>query len=82
MTALLASVLPRVEDPIPETIGLGTVFAIAGACGVIGAILGGLDRLRTREEHNRDWWTSWGLATGLFIGTVFYLLSLIAQVLS
>jgi hypothetical protein len=32
-------VLPRVEDPWPETVGLGLPFTLAGAGGVLAGVL-------------------------------------------
>jgi hypothetical protein len=75
------SALPRVEDPIPDTIGIDTVFAIAGAGGTIGAVLGSFTKLRSRKR-TREWWTTAGLIGGLATGVAFYLVSLAAQVLS
>jgi len=37
---VLVSTLPRVEDPIPETIGFGSIVFAAGAGGVWGFWIG------------------------------------------
>jgi hypothetical protein len=79
MLTLLADALPHVEDPIPDTIGVDTVFAIAGAGGVIGTVIGSFGR---SSERSRDGWTRAGLIVGFFAGAAFYLLSLAVQLLS
>ena len=77
----MATALPRVENPIPETIGLETVFAFAGAGGVFGTILGSIDRLRTRQR-SREWWTRVGLQFGFFFGALLYIAAVIGQLVS
>lgn len=37
---LLIAILPRVENPIPDTIGVGFIFSTAGAGGVVMLVLG------------------------------------------
>jgi hypothetical protein len=36
---LFGSVFPRVEDPLPKSIGLGFPFALAGAGGVFAGVI-------------------------------------------
>ena len=75
----IATALPQVEDPWPETIGLDFPFTVAGAASVASlsaAVL--LDR----SEKSRDRWTRNGLAGGFIGGAAVYLLALAAQVLS
>jgi hypothetical protein len=36
---IFASFLPEVEDPWPETIGLGFPFTLAGAGAIVGLVL-------------------------------------------
>lgn len=76
----LATTVPEVEDPIPDTIGLGLIFAVAAAGGVLGAVIGAFDRFRDRE-HTRSWWTNTGIAVGFFTGLVIYLAAAAYQVL-
>jgi hypothetical protein len=71
-------VLPKVEDLIPETIALGSIISLAGGLGVLSFGLATLLRLSDAE---RDSWTRWGTATGLGMGSAFYLMALLVQVL-
>jgi len=48
---VLALLLPRVENPWPETIGIGLPFAIAGAGGVLAGALYVGD---SKAGHDRD----------------------------
>lgn len=45
----LISLLPRVEDPIPDAIGVGIIFSTAGAGGVVMLVLGSMLGLSTAE---------------------------------
>jgi hypothetical protein len=69
------SILPRVENPLPESIGLGFPIATAGAGGVLaGVIYTGASPVR----RNRA--ISLGGLFGFGIGAAVYLLSLAVQV--
>jgi hypothetical protein len=69
--------LPEAEDPIPDRIGWCHVFALAGAGGVLGEIVGfGL------SPAEREWAVRVGNLTGFCFGIGAYCLSLLAQVLS
>lgn len=72
---LLGSFFPRIEDPWPETIGLGLPFTVAGAGGVLAGVL-----FANSLPARRD---KWILRLGLWgfrLGAAFYLLSLAVQV--
>ena len=74
-SAALASVLPRVEDPWPESIGIELPFTLAG----IGTVLFGFALAEAAPER-RDRASQKGGVYGFWIGTLFYALSLANQV--
>lgn len=78
-TFLLGQVLglPEVEDPIPDTIGLGHLVSLAGAGGVLGGIaqLGAPSAKRERA-------IGMGSLAGLGLGTAIYCFSLLGEVVS
>jgi hypothetical protein len=69
---------PRVENPVPETVGLGTIFGIAGAGGMFSFVIATLLNL---PERQRDAWGRWGTAMGLLVGALLYLSALLAELL-
>jgi NADH:ubiquinone oxidoreductase subunit 6 (subunit J) len=69
---------PRVEDPFPETIGLGAIFSTAGAGGVLLLVLASM---LNRPEEERDAWTRRGVIFGFVAGLLFYVTALVNQVL-
>jgi hypothetical protein len=69
-------VLPRVESPIPETIGLGAIFTAAGAGGVLLFVLAIMLRL---PDAQRDAWGRHGMAGGFLLGLASYLIALLVQ---
>ncbi len=69
--------LPEVENPIPEKIGLGDVFTVAGAGGVLGGMVG-----VCCSPKNKDRAIGVGSVIGLCIGTGFYAVALVIQVAS
>lgn len=71
-------VFPRAKGPIPEFIGLDTVFAIAGAGGVLGLVLASTLK-RPPPEH--DVWTRRGVVFGFWGGMLLYVLVLTVQLL-
>jgi NADH:ubiquinone oxidoreductase subunit 6 (subunit J) len=71
-------VLPRVESPIPETIGLGAIFGIAGAAGVSSLFLATMLGLSDTQKAR---WGMWGTAIGFLAGLAFYMTALFAQLL-
>lgn len=70
--------LPKVENPIPETIGLGTVIALGAAMGMSALVIAIVLRF---PDAQRDTWSRLGLAGGFLFGLVFYLTALVAQLL-
>lgn len=75
----VATVLPQVRDPWPDTIGLDFPFTLAGACSVILLVTA---VATDRPKRVRDQWARQGLSTGFVLGVSFYLLALGAQVFS
>jgi hypothetical protein len=69
--------LPEVENPVPEKIGLEDVFALAGACGVLGRIAR-LGSPSARQEQG----VKWGVCIGFCLGAAAYFLLLLIQVIS
>lgn len=67
--------LPEVEDPIPDRIGLGLLLSLAGAGGLFGVLLS------IRWPHKRERFISYGTFAGFCIGSSFYAVSLLAQLL-
>jgi hypothetical protein len=72
------AVLPRVEDPFPDTIGVGVIFSIAGAGGVVGFVAGSM---LGASDVEPDLWTRRGVSFGFTVGTIFYAAALVVQVL-
>lgn len=79
LQALIHSVaaLPRVEDPWPESIGLGFPFSLAGVGGVLGNVLWA--RHPGAEQQRM---TSVGGLWGFRIGALSYLALSVNQILS
>lgn len=69
------SIFPRVEDPLPESIGLGFPFALAGA----GGLLAGVIYVEASPARRNRAINLGGLA-GFGVGVAIYLLSLLIQV--
>jgi hypothetical protein len=69
--------LPEVEDPIPDKIGLGHLFALAGA----GGVLAGISKFRV-PPAKRERAISFGSLAGFCFGAVVYCLLLLIQVAS
>lgn len=69
--------LPEVEDPWPDRIGIEFILTAAGAGGVFLGVLHAKSPPPVRDQAiNR------GVRVGFYIGLGFYLLSLLAQLLS
>lgn len=79
LATTVATVLPQVRDPWPETIGVDFPFTLAGAVSV-GALV--VAELTDRPKRVRDRWTRTGLTYGFLAGAAFYLVALLAQLLS
>jgi hypothetical protein len=74
---LVLAVLPRVEDPWPDAIGVELPFATAAA----GSILAGVAySLAIREKRERA--IKLGGLVGFCVGSAFFFVSLLAQVIS
>jgi hypothetical protein len=74
---LVASLLPRVEDPLPDEIGLGVLLIMAGAGGVLGGVL-----FAFSAKERREWAINRGGVIGFGIGFAYYLAALLVQVAS
>lgn len=72
----LNAFLPRVEDPIPDTIGLGAIFSAAGAGGILLLVLASLVGL---PDTQRDTWGRKGMVGGFLVGSLLYVVALAAQ---
>jgi hypothetical protein len=73
--ALLAAILPQVEAPFPDRIGLGFPISTAGAAGVVAGIV------HSRSSPGkRDRAISLGSLLGFGVGGAVYLVALIVQV--
>jgi hypothetical protein len=73
----VTALLPRGEDPIPETIGVGLIFSTTGAGGVIGLIAGSWIGL---TEGELDAWTRHGVSLGFVVGVLVYIVALIGEI--
>jgi hypothetical protein len=74
---VVASFLPRVEDPWPDSIGLELPFAMAGAGGVLTGALYAGDSKVGRDEAIRN-----GGLWGFRLGVLVYVLSFLNQLSS
>jgi len=72
---LVLAVLPRVEDPWPDTIDLGLPFHMAAA----GCVLAGVVCFLAAEEK-RERAIKLGGFFGFSLGSVLYFVSLLVQV--
>lgn len=68
--------LPEVENPVPETIGLSTVFEIAAAGGIVGLVLA-----TAWSISNRETWAANGVVAAFAFSVCIYLVSLLNQLL-
>jgi hypothetical protein len=74
---IAGSILPRVEDPWPESIGLEFPFTMAGAGTVLASIVYG-----EASHTRRDRASHRGGIYGFGVGALIYTLSLVSQVAS
>ena len=72
---LIGSILPRVENPLPKTIGLGFPFALAGAVGVLAAVIHA-----EASDARRDRAIRLGGLWGFRLGAAIYAIALAAQI--
>jgi hypothetical protein len=77
MELLAGSILPRVEDPWPDAIGLELPFVLAGAFGVIARVIHA-----EAPERRRDKAIGKAGVGGFWCGALLYLISLVVQVAS
>jgi hypothetical protein len=76
LEALLAGfALPHVQNPWPESIGLGFPFAMAGAAGVFASMV-----QTGASQAERDRVIRVGNLWGFRLGALFYAVSLIFQI--
>jgi hypothetical protein len=71
-------VFPSVENPIPETIGLGTIVSLAGSFATIGFLLATALR---RSDAERNEWSGYGVVVGFCLGAITYLVALVIELL-
>jgi hypothetical protein len=69
--------LPEVEDPIPDRIGLGDLFSLAGAGSFLGVLLG-MGKPPAKQEQA----VKKGGVAGFCLGATVYALALLVQVAS
>lgn len=74
---LVLAILPRVEDPWPETIGLELPFFMATAGSVLAAVGSSLVKLERQERAIKL-----GGVFGFCLGGIFYCVALLIQVVS
>lgn len=72
---LLGSLVPRVEDPLPDEIGIDFPFAVAAGWGVLASLIYFKSSLARRESAVRR-----GVLLGFGLGAVVYLVALVVQV--
>jgi hypothetical protein len=74
---LVPAVLPRVEDPWPDTIGLDLPFALATTAVVLAGVVFSLV-----AHEKRDRAVTLAAAWGFLLGVLFYVVALVAQLVS
>jgi len=74
LVLLVISLLPRVEDPWPSTIGIEFPFTCSSACGIAVAVLFADSPAARRDRAIRR-----GGVFGFYGGALLYLLSLAVQ---
>jgi hypothetical protein len=79
MLWMLATVLlPRAEDPIPDTIGVGVLFSLAAAGGVLAVVAGSMLGISDSQQNR---WARLGVSFGFTLGALLYGIALIGQLL-
>lgn len=74
---LAGSIVPEVESPWPERIGLGFPFTVAGAASMLAGVA-----TAGTSQTRRERWMNLGSLGGFFIGALLYLVALLVQVVS
>jgi hypothetical protein len=74
---LVVSFFPRVEDPWPDTIGLGFPFTLSAAGGALAALFG-----YEAPGVRRDRTIRLGGLVGFCLGALLYVIALIGSVVS
>lgn len=75
---LPTALLPQAEDPIPDTIGVGVLFSLAGAGGVLAVVVGSMLGI---SESRQNRWARLGVSFGFALGALLYGTALISQLL-
>lgn len=70
--------LPRAEDPIPDTIGVGVLFSLAAAGGVLAVVVGSVLGVSDSRQNR---WARVGVSLGFALGTLLYGAALLGQLL-
>jgi hypothetical protein len=74
----LTALLPRAEDPIPDTIGAGVLFSLAGAGGVLAVVA---ESMLGVSDSRQSRWARLGVSLGFALGALLYGTALIGQLL-
>jgi hypothetical protein len=75
---LPTALLPRAEDPIPDTIGVGILFSLAGAGGVLAVVAGSMLGISDSRQNR---WARLGVSLGFMLGALLYVTALLSQLL-
>jgi hypothetical protein len=75
---LPTALLLRAEDPIPDTIGVGVLFSLAGAGGVLAVVAGSILGISDSRQNR---WARLGVSLGFTLGALLYGTALIGQLL-
>lgn len=70
--------LPKVESPNPETIGLTTIVGVGTTLGMTFFVVATILRL---PDAKREKWGKTGVFIGFGLGVAFYLVALVIQLL-
>ena len=77
LALLFGSFPPRVEDPLPDSIGLGLPFVLAGAAGVFAGVL-----YADSPTWRRDRAVRLAGRAAFFVGAGIYIIAIAVQVVS
>jgi hypothetical protein len=69
---------PRAEDPIPDTIGVGALFSLAAAGGVLAVVVGSVLGVSDSRQNR---WARKGVSLGFVLGALLYGAALLGQLL-